>query len=128
MCRFDVYNLFEKGSGSKINLSKSKGLWLGSWHGRMDPPVPLDWTSGKIKIVGVFLGPEATDKDNWRPRIQAVENVLCSWSQRILSFRGRALVINVLAFSRIWYIAFLVQMPARVLGKLNKLVFHFLER
>lgn len=48
---FDVYNLFEKGSGSKINLSESKGLWLGSWHGWLDPPVPLDWTSSKIKIL-----------------------------------------------------------------------------
>ena len=27
---FDTYSLFEKGSGAKLNLSKSKGLWLGS--------------------------------------------------------------------------------------------------
>lgn len=26
---FESYSLFEKGSGSKLNLSKSKGLWLG---------------------------------------------------------------------------------------------------
>ena len=27
---FDVYSLFEKASGSRLNQSKSKGLWLGS--------------------------------------------------------------------------------------------------
>lgn len=39
---FETYSLFEKASGSKLNQSKSKGLWLGSWSGRNDPPVNLD--------------------------------------------------------------------------------------
>ena len=34
----ETYDLFEKGSGAKLNQSKSKGLWLGSWSGRSDPP------------------------------------------------------------------------------------------
>ena len=71
---FDTYSLFEKGSGSKLNLSK--GLWLGSWCGRQDPPVSLDWTSSKIKVLRVFIGAGNLDEDNWKPRIDAVENVL----------------------------------------------------
>ena len=53
---FETYSIYEKGSGSKLNLSKSKGLWLGSWNGRRDPPVNLDWSSSKIKVLGVFIG------------------------------------------------------------------------
>ena len=34
---FDTYYLFERGSGSRLNLSKSKGPWLGSWTNRVDP-------------------------------------------------------------------------------------------
>ena len=49
---FDIYSLFEKASGSRINQSKSKGLWLGSWVGRLDPPVALDWSPSKLKILG----------------------------------------------------------------------------
>lgn len=30
---FQSYAVFEQGSGSKLNLGKSKGLWLGSWNG-----------------------------------------------------------------------------------------------
>lgn len=67
---------------------------------RLDPPV-LDWSSVKIKVLGVFLDPGNLDEDNWRPRIDAVANTLSSWRQRILSFRGRALVINALALSRV---------------------------
>lgn len=70
----------------------------------------------------MFLGPEASDDDNWRPRIQVVEKILCSWS---FSFRSRALVINALALSHIWYVASLVHMLAWVLGQLNKLVIIF---
>ena len=49
----------------------------------------------------------------------------CSWKQRILSFKGHALVINALALSRVWYVASLVCMPTWVLGELSKLVFDF---
>lgn len=122
---FETYALFEKGSGAKLNQSKSKGLWLGSWSGRQDPPVDLDWSSVKLKVLGVFLGPGDLEEDNWRPRITAVENVLASWKQRILSYRGRALVINALALSRVWYVASLVHMPTWVLSELCKLVFNF---
>ena len=71
------------------------------------------------------MGPENLDEDNWKPRIAAVENTLSSWRQRILSFQGRALVINALALSRVWYVASLIHMPAWVLGELLRLVFSF---
>ena len=79
----------------------------------------------KIKVLGVFLGPGNLDNVNWKPRIAAVENTLSSWRQRILSFRGRALVINALALSRLWYVASLIHMPPWVLGELLRLLFSF---
>ena len=122
---FETYALFERGSGSKLNLSKSKGLWLGAWKHRADPPVALDWSSLKLKVLGVYIGPGNLEEENWRPRITAVENVLKSWRQRALSFRGRALIINALALSRVWYVASLVHMPNWVLKELSSLVFGF---
>ena len=120
-----VYDTYERGSGSKLNLSKSKGLWLGPWANLSDPPVALEWLSVKMKVLGVFLGPGNLDDDNWKPRIAAVENTLSSWRQRILSFQGRALVINTLVLSQVWYVASLIHMPPWVLGKLLRLVFSF---
>ena len=105
-------------------LSKSKGLWLGPWANRSDLPVTLDWSSVKIKVLGVFLGPGNLDV-NWKPRIAAVENTLSSWRQRILSFHGHALVINALALSWVWYVASLIHMPPWVLGELLRLLFSF---
>ena len=101
----ETYDLYERASGSKLNRSKSKGLWLGGWRGRLDPPVDLDWSSIKLKVLCVFIGAGDLVKDNWQPRIDAVAKVLSSWRARSLSFRGKALVINALALSRIWYVA-----------------------
>ena len=122
---FETYALFERASGSKLNQAKSKGLWLGGWCGRSDPPVALEWSSSKIKVLGVFIGAGDLDVDNWRPRIDAVDHVLKSWRSRSLSFRGKALVINALALSRVWYVASLVHMPAWVAKELASLAFSF---
>ena len=73
---FETYALFERASGSKLNQAKSKGLWLGGWCGRSDPPVVLEWSSSKIKVLGVFFGAGDLYVDNWRPRIEAVDHVL----------------------------------------------------
>ena len=74
-------------------------------------------------MLGVYVGPGDLEEANWRPRITAVENVLASWRQRALSFRGRALVIGSLALSRILYVASLVHMPLWVHAELAKLIF-----
>ena len=122
---FDIYCLFEKASGSRLNQSKSKGLWLGSWVGRLDPPVALDWSPSKLKILGIYVGLVNLEEDNWGPRICAVEKTLLSWRRRNISFRGKALVINALALSQIWYVLSLVHMPPCVLRMLNSLIFDF---
>ena len=122
---FDTYALFEACTGAKLNMDKCKGLWLGAWRDRVDAPVPIEWSSSKLKILGVFIGNDNVDAANWRPRIEAVENCLSTWRSRSLSYCGKALVINALALSRIWYVASLVHMPPWVLGELNSIIFKF---
>ena len=122
---FNTYSRSEAASGSKLNVSKSKGLWLGAWNNRKDPPVQLEWTSEKIKVLGVSVSPGDLEEANWRPRIAAVENVLASWRQRDLLFRGRALVIGSLALCRLWYVASLIHMPLWVHAELARLIFPF---
>ena len=122
---FETYALFEQASGSKLNQSKSKGLWLGGWCGGVDPSVALDWSSSKLKVLGVFIGVGDLEADSWCPRIDAVERVLNSWHSRSLSFCGKALVVNALALSRVWYVASLVHMPPWVLKELSSLALCF---
>ena len=122
---FDTYAVFASGSSSCLNQVKSKGLWLGSWHGCVDAKVHLDWTSGTLKVLGVFISSGNVDELNWRPWIVAVKNVLNSWRQRGLSFCQKALIVNALALARIWYIAGFIHLPAWALRELSSLVFSF---
>ena len=109
---FETYTVFALGSGSRLKQVKSKGLWLGSRCGRVDTPVRLFWTSVTLNILGISFGSGNVEEMNWRPRIMAVKNVLNSWRQRALSFRGNALIVNALALARIWYGAGLNHLPA----------------
>ena len=117
--------LYERGSGAKLNLSKCEGLWLGAWNGRSDSPVPITWSPVKIKVLGVFLGPGNLEEANWQPRIEAVEHVLNSQRQRSLSFKGKALVFNALGLALIWYVASLIHVPEWIVFEINKLIFQF---
>ena len=108
---FSVYSRFELGTGSKLNTDKCRGLWLGVWRGRHHSPVAIQWSSDKVKILGVFVGHRDLAMANWLPRLEAVEKCLASWKGRALSFAEKAIVLNALALSRIWYVASLVHLP-----------------
>ena len=112
---FEVYSLFEKASGSRLNQSKSKLKVFGLAVGLVVRTLLSPWIGTLSKLKPLFVGVGDLEKDNWRPRITAVDNVLKSWRARSLSFRGKSLVINALALSRIWYVASLVHMPLWVL-------------
>ena len=100
---FEIYALYERASGARINTTKSKGLWLGPWRHRTDPTVQLRWSSSYLLVLGTFLGPDNLEEQNFRPRIESMTKVLDSWRQRQLSFRGKSLVVNALGLSGLWY-------------------------
>ena len=120
---FRVYARFEAGTGSKLNLGKCEGLWLGPWRLRTNPPVDIQWSSNKLKILGVFISYDEMGEVNWRPRVDAFCRCIDAWRSRALSFSGRAVVLNSL--SRIWYVASAVAMPKSVLKELNTRTFNF---
>ena len=51
---FNVYDVYERGSGSRLNLSKSKGLWLGPALGPIVLTCRLALTRRQLKLR--FLG------------------------------------------------------------------------
>ena len=55
---FETYAVFALGSGSRLKQVKSRGLWLGSWSGRVDTPVRLHWTSVTLNILATYCGCE----------------------------------------------------------------------
>ena len=90
------------------------------------PTVNICWSSTKIKILGVFIGHGDLSEDNWHPRLDAVSRCLNSWRSCALSLAGRALVVNALALSRVWYVASVIHMPEWVRSEPRRTVFNFI--
>ena len=64
---FEIIRIYEKGSGSELNLSKTEGMWFGSMAGREDGPVNKEWKTDCIKILGIFFTMSRRDLEclNW---------------------------------------------------------------
>ena len=122
---FEVFDCYELGSGARLNLKKCKGLWVGAWRNRTSGPVDIQWSSIKLRCLGTFLGPGDLSHDNWDPRIQSLKNLLLSWRQRSLTFQGKALVINALALSGLWYLGSVLRPPDWVISFVNTEIFSF---
>ena len=103
--------------------TKSHGLPFGTWKYQADLPVQLDWSSEAITVLGgQFTNEESVD---WDGLIDKFESQITLWQQRQLSFRGQALVANVLEISLFWYQATVFDMPYMVIFKINKILFPF---
>ena len=46
---FKAISLYEKESGARLNISKTKAMWLGNWKDRCDKPLGLNWVD-KMKV------------------------------------------------------------------------------
>ena len=114
-----------KGSGSKLNVHKSKGLWLGKWKPRQDKPCLFNWCKDKIKILGITFGNEVTPEDNWSPRINKIQCVLDKWSKRNLTYMGKTVIVNTFVGASINYLGSVIACPAECVKKINTIIWNF---
>ena len=56
---FNIIGDFERGSGVKLNRTKTEALWLETWKDRPDEPLGLSWVK-KAKTSCLFFpeGPQ----------------------------------------------------------------------
>ena len=122
---FNVISVYERGTGAKLNRSKTEAMWLGAWKSRTDEPLGLTWVK-KMKILGVVFGTIPVEQDNWQPKINKLEKSINLWKSRSLSFVGKSVIINVLGLSKLFYLAKVLVLPAWVPRRVNQIVWPFL--
>ena len=76
---FEMIEIYEKGSGSKLNMHKTKGMWLGSKAGQATGPVDIQWITDKLKLLEITIGSDSTILTSWRKRISKLEKRLDMW-------------------------------------------------
>ena len=69
---FSLIQTLERGSGSRLNPKKTKGLWIGYWAGRTTDPVNITWVADKLEILGIFFGNTNLDCAKWADRVKKI--------------------------------------------------------
>ena len=120
-----IVNQYEQGTGDKLNVEKTKAMWLGAWCNRTETPYNLNWVH-KLKLLGIWFGNIDTEQDNWKPKIEKLGKCLNLWKLRTLSLVGKSLIINLLGANKFWHLAKVLTIPKWLIAEYNKLVWPFL--
>ena len=124
---FSVFDCYERASGAKINKGKCKGLWCGAFSQRTEQLHDFDWYNDFIpeKILGQYFGNVDCSQINWETKIQKINNVIGVWQHRDLSLKGRALLINSLLTSTLWYNVISLSVPSWACAQIEQAIYGF---
>ena len=123
---FRMIDIYEQGSGSKLNFNKTKGMWLGSKQGQVTGPIDITWVTDQLKLLGIYVGSEQAICKSWTARIDKLESQLKLWKYRGLSVMGKVLILNTLGLSGLIYLRTVYPIPKPCLNRVNTLIFNFL--
>ena len=94
---------YEEASDAKVNYTKTKGLWTGSWKQRRVPPMDIAWTSKNVFSLGVFFGNSDPAKATFEKIVPNFKKRLNYWKQFIISQIGKANVAETFLASKLVY-------------------------
>ena len=118
---FNIIGDFERGSGAKLNKTKTEALWLGAWKDRPDEPLGFSWFK-KAKILGIVFGSVNVDRDNWEPRLSKLDQCVSRWKNRSLSLIGKVLILNILCFLKLLFVSAILSPPQWVYDRSNRII------
>ena len=125
---FKTFDFYEEASGAKINVNKCKGLWSGSLTNRNDSPTDFQWFNDQLldKILGLYIGNNDCTTKTIEHKIHKITNTIAAWKHRDLSLKGRALIVNGLLTSTLWYHATNISLPDWAITEIETQLYNFL--
>ena len=90
---FKISEKYEKASGAKINFTKTKGLYIGSWKEKQPVYTKIKWVNS-VKAIGVEFGFNINFEEIWMKKFAKFKEKLSFWKKRDLTLKGKKLLIN----------------------------------
>ena len=115
-------------SGLKLNLGKTKAIWLGSWRHKESKPLGLNWTNEPVRALGIFISynKQENDKKNVAKKIDNLNIKLDLWRGCKLSLFGKCLIVKALGISQIVYSASMLDISPNDTSTIKKSIFSFI--
>ena len=125
----NILDEFGKYSGTKLNLSKCEGMWLGKTKEKQHNCSLFGFKWPKvIRCLGIYLGYDETEKFemNWNKKLESIKHLITTWSKRDLTLFGKVQIIKTLIVPQVILVASLQTIPLGITKELNKLCYKFL--
>ena len=102
---------------------------VGLWSHQVVPSLPggLNWGKEGLKVLGVFLGTEQFQLNNWEGIKDKVCAKLSKWKWLLpqLSYRGRVIVANSLVASTLWHRLIVLTPPRGLMEDIQRFILEF---
>ena len=113
-----------------MNRNKCSITGFGKWFNKTDWPIEWLKCESNVDILGICYC-ETADKtlaENWGKVIQKLERKINMLSNRCLTLFQKAIIVNTLLLSKVWYIAHTLPLKKVYSQKINCLIFRYLWR
>ena len=127
----NVFNMFHKCSGLKVNIEKTMAIWLGNQENTIEgvcEDLNLHWVE-KFELLGIKFSlnlKEMIDL-NYTIKINNIEKLLNGYRKMRLSLIGRITVIKTLAIPQLVYLMTVLPSPGKyIFSKLEDMFKHFI--
>ena len=112
------FDKFGDVSGSKINIDKTEGMWLGKYKYKNETPLGIKWVKS-TKSLGLYFGHNNIDNLNWVTCLEKFKKALNLFAKRSTTIMGRTTIVNYVGYSKIWYKALALLLPINICNKPN---------
>ena len=121
-------NSFGDISGLRLNIEKTKAMWVGKWANRTTKPLSLKWVKNPTEILGIYFSYDIKGNNqlNFDHKIQKLQSNLDMWRSRDLTLFGRVLIIKALGISNFVYSASNIDVPKEIIKNFQGRLFKFL--
>ena len=121
-----ILNDFEKCSGLKMNLSKTKAMWIGK-KSSLETPLGLEWCTG-VETLGIYFScdQEQVRKQNSQDRLNEVQKTINLWKLRGLSLFGKVTIIKSFLIPKLLYVSSIIETPPEIIKQMEKMIYKFL--
>ena len=96
---------FSSISGLNLNKTQCQGLWLGSDKNRQQKIQieNIPFNKGVIKCFGQYYENKKGEEDEqeWIQRLKNMDKILKGWKVKIISIKGKIIVINSFVLSKV---------------------------
>ena len=122
-------NQFCKVSGSRLNINKTEGIWLGPYKLlNIEKHHGVTFTNEPVRCLGLYIGhdEQGCETKNWVNKIQKLQTTIQRWQSRKLTLYGKILIIKTVAISQLIFNLTVLTIPTKYITQINKIIYNFI--